>query len=530
MVSRLQTAPPHIVAFMDLGTNSVRLSLVRINPNHSYTVLSQQREMVRLGDGEFLNDHLQQEAMDRAVRVCTQFAALARSYGAQEIMAVATSATREAENQAEFLRRLQVEAQVDMRVISGSEEARLIYQGVSSGIHLGDKTALFIDIGGGSTEIIVGDQQNYHFIDSLKLGAIRLSNLYLDKDEPVSDERYALIQRHARNAAIRDLQRLREYPLAYVVGSSGTIENLANVAMHHFFQRPWHADDVVTLEQLRAVICLLRTLPLEERRKVPGLNPDRADIIIGGAAVLETLMGEVGLTELRVSTRGLRDGLLVEYLARTDYAPSLQELSVRERSVLHLGRICAFDEIHARHVACLAGELFDSAAEVGLHDFGSWERELCAYAALLHDLGAFLSYHNHQAHTYYFIRNAELLGFDQTEIAIMATTALFHRKTFPRKKHPEFAALDARSQGIVRVLCVLLRMAESLDRAHAGVIEHARLRRVDEKQVMLELCATRECQLELWGIGNHREAFRKVFATQLIIGPGDDTPPPTCPL
>ena len=517
MVSRMLPASSRILAFLDMGTNSVRISVVRINPNRSFSVLSQQREAVRLGDGEFLSEHLQPEAMDRAILVCRKFVDLAHSFHADEIHAVATSATREAQNRTEFLQRVREEAGVEMRVISGSEEARLIYLGVSSGIFLQEKSVLFLDIGGGSTEIIIGNQQQYDFLDSLKLGAIRLANLYLpDREAAVTPERYGLLQTYVRNASIRTVQRMKHLTPAYVVGSSGTAENLANVAALQFYNRPLSADDVLHYDQLREVIRRLCSLPLDERKKVPGLNPERADIIIAGAAVLDTLMEELSLTEMRVSTRGLRDGLLVDYLARQQGAHEA-DLSVRERSVLQLGRICAFDEEHARLTARLACELFDSAAAHAMHTFGDWERELLYYAALLHDLGSFLSYHNHQAHTYYFIQNADLLGFDQTEIAIMAATAYFHRKPFPRKRHPEFARLDLHEQEIVRILCVLLRLAESLDRSHTGVIGHAVFSRTPANDILLEVHADAECQLELWGAENHRETFKRVFGSPLKI-------------
>jgi exopolyphosphatase/guanosine-5'-triphosphate,3'-diphosphate pyrophosphatase len=170
---------PKIVGFIDIGTNSVRLLVVRINPNRSYTVLSQEKEVVRLGEGEFRDQMLTPEAIFRGVTVVKKFAELSRAYGAEEVIAVATSAAREAKNQIDLLNRLREEARVDVSVISGKEEARLIYMGVASGVHIKDRKALFIDIGGGSTEIIIGDQENYTYLDSLKLGAIRLTNLFL---------------------------------------------------------------------------------------------------------------------------------------------------------------------------------------------------------------------------------------------------------------------------------------------------------------------------------------------------------------
>ena len=507
-----------IVAFMDIGTNSMRFSVVHIHPNHTYTILTQLKEMVRLGEGEFTEHRLLPEAMDRAILVARQFRMLAASYGVDEMVAVATAATREATNQRLFLRRLQQEAQVDVHVVSGLEEARLIYLGVASGLHLGDKQTLFIDIGGGSTEIIVGTQHEQHYLNSLKLGAIRLSLRFLATiSGPVSPDMYAQVLQHVRQHAVHTIQELRPHRIDLAVGSSGTIENLADIAARMFWKRPWHRDDVLIYAHLTAVRAHLAAVPLSERRKVPGLNPARADIILGGAAILEGLMHALGITELRVSERGLRDGLLVDYLLKHQHTPGLETISVRQRSVLQLGRLCRFHEGHAQATARLALALFDSAQAAQLHDLGPWERELLEYAAMLHHIGAFLTYSNYQVHTYYLIRNAELLGFDQTEIAIMAATALYHRKALPRKKHPEFAALSSHAQDIVRGLCVLLRLAESLDRSQAGLVRYACLRRQDITQALLQVYATQDCQIEIWDVAKHVDAFRKVFGCRLEV-------------
>lgn len=509
----------HTVGFLDIGTNSVRLLLLRINPNHTFTVLSEQKETVRLGEGEFRRNLLQPEAIRRATLVCSQFAEMARSRGAESIVAVATSATREAENRSIFLRHLQRHAKIDVRVISGKEEARLIYLGVASGANIGDRQTLFIDIGGGSTEVIVGDQQQYEFLDSLKLGAIRLSTLFFRRDDtgPVAVAKYARIQRYVRTRSVRTLQRLKQSAVEMAIGSSGTICNLAEIALRMTHQRAWKKDDLVTRQQLRHVVELLCSLPLSERRKIPGINPDRADIIVAGAAILETILQELNLMELAVSERGLREGLPIDFMQRSDNAHLFEQTSFRERSVLELGQRCGFDETHARHVVRLAWELFDSARDAGLHSFGSWERELLEHAALLHDVGSFVSYTNHRTHSYYFIRNADLLGFDQTEIAIIATVALFHHKAFPRPKHPEFAALDKRSRQIVRVLCMFLRLAESLDRSHLGAVSRVHLRTDDKKTMVLEVAPASDCHLELWEVRNHEPAFEKVFGRKLAI-------------
>ncbi len=527
MVASSTDPEARLVAFIDIGTHSIRLLVVRIHPNHSYTVLTQLKQTVRLGEGEFANQHLQPEAIGRAVLVCRQFATRARSAGAAEIITVATAATREAENQGVFLHRLQHEAQLDVRVVSGLEEARLIYLGVASGIHLDGKQALFIDIGGGSTEVTIGTQQQYHYLNSLKLGAIRFTNRFLpDADGPVSAKAYGRLQRYVQHNLVHTLRELRAYRIDLSMGSSGTIENLADIAARMFYKRPRQPDDVLTARHLEQVVTLLRSLPMAERRKVPGLNPARADIIMGGAAILHTLMQELKLTEIRITDRGLRDGLLVDYLVKHGHAPFVEEMSVRRRSVLQLGRACQFDEAHARITAALALALFDSGRKAKLHRLRAWERELLEYAALLHHIGAFLTYSNYQAHTYYLIRNADLLGFDQTEVAIMATMALYHRKALPRKKHPAFAALNKQAQQIVRPLSMLLRLAENLDRGQTGHVTHAEFEAVDAKHAILHITAAQDCHIEVWGVQKHLGDFAKVFGCSLqldVLGHANET-------
>jgi len=509
---------PAVVAFLDLGTNSIRLLLVRVNPDLSYTVMTRQKEVVRLGEGEFIDQTLQPEAMQRAAQICRQFADLARSRHAQEIIAIATSATREASNQAEFVQLLKDEAGVDLHVVSGKEEARLIYLGVSSGLNLGKRKALFIDIGGGSTETIVGDQHRYEFLETHKLGAMRLATLFFLPGEtgPVDEVRYELLKNYVRNAIVRTVQHLKDHPVEMVIGSSGSITNLAEVAYRYFHDRDFDRDSTVTLEEISDTIQMLCELPLDERREVPGINAFRADIIIPGGAILETFLEELELYTLRTSERGLLEGLLVDFLARHSASPE-EELSIRERSVLQLGRGVHFEEDHARTVARLALELFDSAGEAGLHDLKTAERELLYYAALLHDTGAFISYPNHHAHTYYLVHNADLLGFDEAEIELIATTTLFHRRNGPSKKYKEFAALSKEDQDKVRTLSMLLRLAESLDRSHAGIIQHARLEDERRKTACLEITSDQDCTLEVWGLNTHLVSFRKVFGKALEI-------------
>jgi exopolyphosphatase/guanosine-5'-triphosphate,3'-diphosphate pyrophosphatase len=504
-----------VAAFLDIGTNSVRLLLVHFMANGTHSVISQQKEIVRLGEDEFIDGFLRPEAMRRATLVMRKFREMAEAYHADEIVAIATSATREARNRDDFLRMLRHDAGIEVRTISGREEARLIYLGVASGMDLGDDTALFIDIGGGSTELVIGDQSAHQFLDSLKLGAIRLTSLFFmpNEDAPVRDDRYLVIQRYVRNSAVRTLQRMKGRSFDRVIGSSGTIQNLVEMAVRERGEGP---NDTMTLLELRKLRQRLCALDLAARRAVPGINASRADLIIAGAAILETLMEELDLETVVASDRGLREGLIVDDIARR-HPDALSGASIRDRSVLQLGRRCRFDEAHGRHVARLSQQIFDDAADLGLHRLGAPAREILGHAAMLHDIGTFLSYDNHQLHSYYLIHNADLLGFDQTEAATMAAVARFHRKGFPRKKHREYRLLDKGARKIVRPLAVFLRLAEALDRSHAGLVESASLRRVDGERILLELQSQADCQLELWGAQGHRRAFERAFGQRLEL-------------
>ena len=509
----------HVVGFIDIGTNSVRLMLVRIAANQSYRVISLQKEVVRLGEDEFGEDLLREAAMERALAVCSSFARLARANGAAEIVTVATSATREARNQGVFVARLRDEAGLDVHVVSGREEARLIFLGVQSRVELGERTAFCIDIGGGSTEVIVGDDRHHLFLDSLPLGAVRLAGdpSLPAVDGKLSSDDYQRLQRAVRLQSIHAVSAIAAFDIDVAYGTSGTVRDLAAVAARVLHEREPAGDETVSYADLGKVIKLLRGMTLEQRRGVPGLNPQRADIVLAGAAVLETIMAGIGLPAITALTDcGLREGMLMDYLMRTPHAGVMPELSVRDRSVLQLLRNCDGDERHARHVSRLALGLFDSAREAGLHKLGGHERELLDHAALLHDIGTFVSYTDHHLHSAYLIANADLLGFDQREIGIMAATALFHRKA-PSRSVPAFAHLERDDRKVVRVLSNLLRLAERLDRSHAAAVRHAELAAGGPHEVVLRLQTRGDAQLELWGIERRRAQVEKSFRRTLRV-------------
>ncbi|HWQ67754.1 MAG TPA: Ppx/GppA phosphatase family protein [Methanospirillum sp.] len=511
---------PDVVAFIDLGTNSARLLVVRLNPNRSYTIITQQKEVVRLGEGEFEENLLIPEAIERTVVVLSRLAEIARNFQAEEIVAVATSATRDARNRNELIDRLYYEAGVDIHVISGPEEARLIWLGISSGIEIGTEKCLFIDIGGGSTEIIVADKHQPSLLRSLKLGAIRTTNAFLTGETgPIPAHTLQKMRRDIASRLSHTIRNVRNLRVFRTYGSSGTIQTLEAVAAQMKLSVP-HQAGVITLSELSSVISLLCSLPLKDRRTLPGLNPDRADIIIAGGLILEGIMQKSGISEITVSNRSLRDGLLVDYLSRIPGFPHAEPIPVRLTSVRQLGRSCLVDEPHAIHVAALSLSLFDSARELGLHTLDDSARDLLSHAAYLHDIGQFISFSGHHQHSFYVITHAPLLGFNEYEILMMGLVTRYHRKKIPRIRDQFFSDLDPEDRVAVQYLAQFLRIAENLDRSHDGRIASASFTDADSESVTLVINCRSDCTLERWALEGDAKGFEKTFSKSLkpIVG------------
>lgn len=504
-----------VIGIIDLGSNSVRLMVVRINANASCTVLNQVKHMVRLGEGGFLKNRLQEKTMHRTLNVLQGLAEMCAAYEAKEIIAIATAAVRDADNGQEFIRQIHERTGLEFDVISGREEARLIYLGVSNSLEYSKKVRLFIDIGGGSTELIVASSEKLENLDSLKLGCVRLTNLFFEQDiGPISSYRYAALQRYIRNAGLYAFQRIGQYAIQEAIGSSGTIQNLMDIAAATEQEEIGETNKkpekpLLYYNSLKRVVRKLCALSLEDRRLLPGINPNRADVIIAGAAILQTLMEDVRLSSIRVSNRTLQDGVLVDYLMRTRPEHFQSRDSIRAKSVLQLARRCHFEERHSRHVASLALELFDSAKTLGLHRLDAASRELLHYAALLHDIGIFIGFTKHQAHTYYLIRNTELLGFTEKEIEVIAITAYFHRKR-PSRKHPLFIVLDECLQQQIRLLALFLTLAERLDRTHRQLVVSACFQRKN-KHLILCFRTQAPCPIEKEEIERSRKHLQKTL-------------------
>lgn len=473
--------------------------------------------MVRLGENSFQKHMLQDVAMQRTMLVLQSFFAMCQTYGAQDVVAIATAAVRDAENGREFIRQIRKEVGLNVNIISGKEEARLIYLGVSSGLSLSLGLRLFIDIGGGSTELAVGNSVDHENLDSLKLGCVRLTNAYLDgHDGPVSPKCFAKIRQVVRREAAHALKRIKNLAVVEVVGSSGTALALHTLAFRlEHGVAPTADQDVLTLKGLQCAAEHICKLTLEERRLLPNVSARRAEVLVAGAAILLTLQEELQFTQLRVSTRNLQDGILVDYVRRHGLAAVQASLNVREHSVLQLAYRCNFEERHARHIARLTLQLHDSAVRCGLIVLEEKACELLYYAALLHDIGIFIAYARHAAHGHYLIHNSELLGFHEGEIAFMALLTLFHSSK-PSKKHEALSRYDAARKTQVCLFSLFLSLAENMDRLHCQHVSEAEFHR-DDSGLMLCISSRTASPVEVEAVSGMEKSLRKALGEDTRI-------------
>jgi len=487
-----------LLGAIDVGTNAVRLEIARPLPDGSLETLHQERDPVRPGEGVFKTGVVPREVADRLLSTLRRYAALCRRDGAF-VRAVATSALREARNGPDLVRRVRAEAGLELEVISGREEARLICLGVLQGMPPRARS-LVLDIGGGSTEVAtaVGDEPST--LLSVALGAVRLTEMF-ELDGKVGDRRLALVRSYADEAFREGLPRRLAHP-RHVFGSSGTINAVVGFAASKGARRATHR------EVERAVEALAR-MSLAERRR--HLDPKRAEIIVGGAAVLAAAMRALRLESIHAVDTGLRNGILID-LQRRAARPG-EDRSMAE-AVLALGRRFDFDERHGLHVGALAVTLFEDLAE--LHDLPPASRRLLEVAAILHDVGNAVSFHRHHKHTLYLVANADLPGLSNRERELAALVARFHRRSLPARGRADLASLSPSELVTVRKLAAILRLANALDASHQ---QHVRSVRAAERGggVTLRLRTRGAVDLELWDAAREAAFFREVFRRRLEL-------------
>ena len=517
-----------ILAAIDIGTNSIHMVVVNIEPRlPAFTIITREKDTVRLGDRDPKTGNLTAEAMDRSLAALRRCQDLAVSLNADRIVAVATSATREAPNGREFLQRIESELGIFVNLISGQEEARRIYLGVLSGMNLEPRPYVIIDIGGGSTELILADSQEARFLSSTKVGAVRLTREFITTD-PISQEEFQYLRAYIRLMLERPVNGVRlalrtgEVPL--MVGTSGTIETLATI--HSLYKLGTIPNPLngyqISRQDIKKMVESFASMNYERRFAIPGISDKRAEIILAGTLILLEAMTMLGLDSVMICQRSLREGMIVDWMLSHGLIESRlrYQSEVRERSVMKIAYKYQVKLDYAERVAGFALNLFDQT-QGELHYWGSQQRQLLWAAAILHNCGLYISHAAHHKHSYYLIRHAELLGFSEVELELIANLARYHRKSKPKKKHENYRNLPNKQyRQLVSQLSAILRLAIALDRRQIGAIREFTCNyNRDRREIHLYLIpsdANDDCSLEMWSLNYKKDVFEEEYGIKVL--------------
>jgi len=505
------------LAAIDIGTNSVHMVVVEVDPGHGLSVIDRQKTMVRLGQGMFGTMRLSERAFADGLDVLRRYVKLAESRGVDDVLAVATSATREAENGTEFLDATFRETGILPRVISGTEEARLIFLAVRHSLDIKNERALVLDIGGGSVEVSLGTQTEVLMNESLRLGVQRLLDHH-GTSAPLGMRELYELQGYVHGAAAEVMSQAHKLGFDRAVGTSGTIRTLGEASHLLGGGAPLRSLNAQTARRrdIRELTRRLVELDPAKRAKIEGIGEARADTIHLGGVLLCELLGMAEVEELTLCDASLREGVIWDYLERHGRAPTTHAPipDPRRRSVVELARKYERDDPREHHIARLALELFDQTAEI--HGFGAYERELLEFAALVHGVGRHIGYADRQAHSRYIVRNSTLRGFTDDEIELLGLLVFYHRQERPKKSHARLAGLDLERQRLVKVLSGMLRLCVALDRGHSQLVKRLRCY-VFPDRVDIVVDGPGDLELELLAARNKLEPLARALNRQLSI-------------
>ncbi len=504
------------IAALDLGSNSFHLLVADVAPDGTFEPVAREKEMLRLGDEVTRNARFSPAAADRALETVKRLVQFAEALGTDEIIAKATSAIRTAENGSALVDRIEAETGVEVEVISGLEEARLIFGAVRASIVIETPPALCIDIGGGSVELMIGDTSGLRWAESVPLGVGRLTAELVHDDPPSKSDR-KLLEKRVQTTLEPFVDEVHRRAPQMCVGTSGTINDLATMAVaFDIGALPSSTNELrVTTEQLRKLHDHIMSVKTSERRKLPGLEEKRAELVPAGSTLLTVALETFGVDTLIVSDWALREGIVLDAVRTHDPADFAEEpRALRKASVTNLARRCNSDEAHTAQVAKLALTLFDQTE--ALHGLSADDREMLEYTALLHDIGQHVSRKGHHRHAAYLVENGQLRGFSPSEVAYLAALVRHHRRGEPKASEPRYAALDDEHRDRLRKLDALFRVADGLDRGRQNVVDDVRVD-IGTDLVMLRLTTRSDAELSMWGARRRRELFEKVYGREVEI-------------
>ena len=517
------------VAGIDIGTNSIHLLVAAVDTElRTFSVLLTEKSTTRLGERDPETGDLSPESIERAFTTLRHCRELAASHGVDpgDVVTAATSAVREAPNGRDFLQSIQEQLGLDVDLVSGPEEARLIYLGVLSGMAFGDQPHLILDIGGGSTELVLADGRDARVLTSTRVGAVRLQRDFV-REEPLPAKRVeflrAFIQGSLEPAVLQVHQQLQAGEQPVMVATSGTAMAIAALAAAEDPRPPLRMQGYrVSRQRLDQLVERLLGLTPAQRRALPALNERRAEIIVPGALILQTAMEMLGAAELVICERALREGLIVDWMLRNDLIVDrfAFQSSIRQRTVLHLAQRYKVDVPRAERVAAYAQSLYTQSQGL-LHSDDGGGRQLLWAAAMLHSCGQHINTGAYHKHSWYLIRHGELLGYSDSEHLMVAAIARYHRRSLPKKRHESWQLIEGREQRrTVAAMALLLRLAVALDRRPEPVLAGLQLRREGDNRCSIRLepmQAGQDLSLERWSLAACALAVEEAVGVRLSV-------------
>ena len=501
------------IAAIDIGSNSVRLEIAQADGG-SYRVLDEERENTRLATALGETGALSDQAIQETITALRTFVTLAKGHGASQIRAIATSAVRDASNGEEFCRQVCDEVGLEVEVISAREEGRLSFLSVSRSFDVTGKQVAVADIGGGSTEIVLASSGVMEEVYTTRLGAVRISEA-CGLSGRLSEHGLKRAVKYVDAQLKKQVRKPAFFP-SMLYGSGGTFTALASMLNA---REP--TDEELSVRgfrtnraEVRHLLQDLASMSLEQRAKISGLNPRRADIIVGGLLVIDRIMRRLRVNELQVHSGGVRDGLLLTMLEEphTNERPMTQE--ERREAAERFAVRCGADLAHVRQVAKIAGRLYEQLAKpLGLPPN---DQPLIETAALLANVGYLISFDKHHKHSYQLIRNSNLPGFERDELRVIAHVARYHRGARPKQKHQAYANLTDDDQDRVAKMAALLRLALALDRTHQQRVEDLRCH-VTPERVEIAVKASGDAEVDLWSARRKVDLFERVFGRPVYL-------------
>jgi exopolyphosphatase / guanosine-5'-triphosphate,3'-diphosphate pyrophosphatase len=504
------------IAAFDLGSNSFHLLVADAHPDGTFEPIVKDKEMLRLGNAVATTGEIGQAAADAAVDVIRKFRSMAASQQADEIVVCATAAFREASDSLAVVDRIEDETGVKVRVISGREEARLIFEAVRTSVVIDPGPALAIDLGGGSLELMVGGPRGLAWGTSLKLGVGRLTS-ELVRGDPLTGGDIRRVSGAVTKSVSRVLPEIGRLEPKMAIASSGTLGNLIRLAAaRRGGTIPASVNQLaVSARDLGSLSAYLLSMTSAERASLPGVDARRADQLPAGAILLNTILELTGQDEIVGCEWALREGMVLDAIGHHSSAEwDGDPKTIRRESVLGLCRRSGWNEEHSMKVARLALELFDGTASI--HHLSGADRELLELGAMLHDIGEHVSMDGHERHTAYLIENGRLRGFRPDEIDVLCCLGRFHKRGNPKSSFQPFARLKGSDQARVTQLVALLQVADGLDRSHGGPVRAVEVY-ASPGVVEVVVEADDDIDLELWGLRRKRDLFERAFGCRLDV-------------